>query len=190
MEWKTYRTRPMHLLASVTIFAGLVMLPLRGHTDSASAIEVGRFFSASKETGLPNGWRPLTFPKIRRHTRHEVIKEGETTVVRATSTAAASGLVHEARVDLREYPVLQWHWKASTVVSKGDVRTKQGDDYAARIYITFQYDPDKVDWSTKVKYKMGRLLLGDIPLQRLTTSGIIGHPEGRLWIAPTPTVRR
>ncbi|MBI3995521.1 MAG: DUF3047 domain-containing protein [Nitrospirae bacterium] len=139
-------------------------MPPLGHAGSEQVIEVGKFSSAQEGTALPSGWRPLTFPKIPRHTRYEAVKEGETTVVRATSEAAASGLVHEVKVDLREYPILRWRWKVLNVISKGDVRTKQGDDYAARIYITFEYDPEKVDFSTKVKYRMGRLLFGDIPI--------------------------
>ncbi|MBI3596925.1 MAG: DUF3047 domain-containing protein [Nitrospirae bacterium] len=139
-------------------------MPPLGHAGSEQVIEVGKFSSAQEGTALPIGWRPLTFPKIPRHTRYEIIKEGETTVVRASSEAAASGLVNAVRVDLMEYPILQWRWKILNVISKGDVRTKQGDDYAARIYITFEYDPEKVDFSTKVKYGMGRLLFGDIPI--------------------------
>lgn len=164
MNWRISYTRLIGLLTSVAIFVVLALMPLPGHADSASVIEVGKFSSAQEGTVLPNGWKPLTFPKIPRHTRYEVIKEGETTVVRAISEAAASGLVNAVRVDLREYPILQWRWKVLNVISKGDVRTRQGDDYAARIYITFEYNPDKADFSTKMKYKMGRLLFGDIPI--------------------------
>ncbi|MBI3609397.1 MAG: DUF3047 domain-containing protein [Nitrospirae bacterium] len=164
MIWTIFYTRLIGLLTSVAIFVTLALIPHLGHAGSALVIEVGKFSSAQEGTALPIGWRPLTFPKIPRHTRYEIIKEGETTVVRASSEAAASGLVNAVRVDLREYPILQWRWKILNVISKGDVRTKQGDDYAARIYITFEYDPEKVDFSTKVKYRMGRLLFGDIPI--------------------------
>jgi hypothetical protein len=173
-------TRPMHLLGSAVILAMLVMMPLTGHADSASVLVVGKFSSASEGTGLPNGWKPLTFPKIQRHTRYEVVKDGQTPVVRAASEAAASGLVHEVKVDLKKFPILHWRWKVINVISKGNVRTKQGDDYAARIYITFEYDPDKADFSTRMKYRMGRLLFGDLPIAALNYIWENSTPPGTI----------
>lgn len=155
---------PMRLLSSVAIFVVVAMLPQPGHADSAPVIEVGKFSSATEGTGLPNGWRPLTFSKIPRHTRYEMVKDNDSTVVRATSEAAASGLVHEVKVDLKDYPILQWRWKVDRIIRNSDVHTKQGDDYAARIYVTFEYDPHAVSFAKKVKYKLGQLLFGEIPI--------------------------
>ncbi len=150
-------------LTLAAIFALLAMVPLQGHADPESVIEVGQFSLSSKKTGIPSGWKPLAFSKIPRHTQYEVTQEGTTTVVRATSEAAASGLVHEVNVDLKQYPILKWRWKVLNIIAKGDVYTRQGDDYAARIYITFKHDPDTIDLLTKTKYRLARLLFGDIP---------------------------
>ncbi|RPJ08088.1 MAG: DUF3047 domain-containing protein, partial [Deltaproteobacteria bacterium] len=37
------------------------------------------------------------------------------------------------------------------------------DDYSARIYITFEYDPSKLGFFEKVKYETVRLLYGQYP---------------------------
>ena len=168
------------MFSSVAITIVLAMMPQPGHADSAPGIEVGRFSSASEGIALPSGWRPLTFPKIPRHTRYELVKDGDTTVVQATSEAAASGLVHKVGIDLKEYPILQWRWKVLNVIAKGDVRSKSGDDYAARIYITFEYDPDKVDFSTKMKYKIGRLVFGEIPIAAINYIWENKIPQGTI----------
>lgn len=164
MNSKTLHMRPTGFLKPVVLFAAVVILPLLGHADSVPVLEVGQFSTAPEGTAVPSGWKPLTFRKIPRHTQYRVVREGDTTVVQAISEAAASGLIHEVKIDLKEYPILKWRWKASNVIRKSDVRSKAGDDYAARIYITFEYDPDKVGFGKKAKYMMGRLLFGDIPI--------------------------
>jgi hypothetical protein len=43
------------------------------------------------------------------------------------------------------------------------VTQKKGDDYPARIYITFEYDPDKLSFFEKTKYQAARLIYGQYP---------------------------
>jgi len=50
------------------------------------------FSSARPGEGLPDGWQPLTFSRIDRHTRYSLVQEGGSVVVRAVSDRAASGL--------------------------------------------------------------------------------------------------
>ena len=128
----------------------------------------------------PIGWEPLTFPKIPTHTQYTVVRDEGTTVVRAVSEAAASGLVRKTTIALTDYPILRWRWKVERILTKSDIRKKAGDDYAARIYITFEYDQDKVGFRKKAKYKMGRLLLGDIPIAALTYIWAGQAPKGMI----------
>jgi len=45
----------------------------------------------------------------------------------------------------------------------GDVAKKEGDDYPARIYVTFQYDSQKVGLFGKAKYEAAKLIYGQYP---------------------------
>ncbi len=148
----------------ILISSTLVLVASPSWADGDAILPVGAFSMAQEGSVLPHGWKPLTFPKIPKHTQYEAIQDGNITVMRATSEAAASGLVHQVKIDLQKYPILKWQWKVSNILEKGNVRTKTGDDYAARIYVTFEYNPDKVSVSRKIKYKVGRLLFGDIPI--------------------------
>ena len=77
-------------------------------------------------------------------------------VVKATSNVAASGLFKEIEIDLKKYPILKWSWKINDVLSKGDATRKEGDDYAARIYVVF---PHTLFWKTKgINYIWGNKL--------------------------------
>ncbi len=164
MNWKKLLSKHISFLTSVAVVAVLVIMPLLLHADTAPVIKVGLFSMAQEGTAFPSGWEPLTFKKISRHTQYRIVKENGTSVVQATSRAAASGLTIRVNIDLKEYPILQWRWKVQNIISRGDVRTKEGDDYPARVYITFQYDPDKVGFQEKAKYKIGQLLFGEVPV--------------------------
>jgi hypothetical protein len=133
------------------------------YSQSPSIIEVGMFSRDQEGQGPPRGWKPLIFKKIERHTVYTLVKDGETVVVRAVANASASGLIREIRIDPNEYPIAQWRWKVANILKKGDVNKKEGDDYPARIYITFEYDSSKLGFFEKIKYETARLLYGQYP---------------------------
>jgi hypothetical protein len=163
-----------------TLTYGLLSTLLLLSISSANAqeiIEAGKFSAAGEGKTPPAGWEPLTFPKISKHTDYELVKDGDTLVVKAVSEAAASGLTRKIAIDLNKTPILHWRWKVDNVIQKSDVTRKEGDDYAARIYITFAYEPDKVSFGKKLKYNAGKLLFGsDLPI------GAINY----IWESKTP----
>jgi hypothetical protein len=140
--------------------AAVVLPALAAGAQADAVLEVGKFSTAAEGSALPDGWKPLTFPKVPKHTAYAVVKDGGASAVKATSEASASGLT-------KEVPIVRWRWKVENLLKTSDVRTKAGDDYPARLYITFQYDPDKVSFARKVKYMAGRALFGDIPIAAL-----------------------
>lgn len=140
-------------------------LPTGAQTDAA--VEVAKFSRAAVGQSVPEGWKPLVFKKISAQTKYETVNDGDVTVVKASSEASASGLIKEVKIDPREYPIVRWRWKIENLLKNSDVNRKEGDDYPARLYITFKYDPDKVSLSKKLKYKAGRAVFGDIPIGAL-----------------------
>jgi hypothetical protein len=126
-------------------------------------VEIGRFTAPAGADALQAGWEPLTFRKIPRHTKYTVVRDGEGWVLRAESEAAASALYRGLDVDLQAYPRLTWRWKIANVLVKGDARRKEGDDYAARVYVTFRYDPARATPWLRAKYGALRLLYGADP---------------------------
>jgi hypothetical protein len=146
--------------------------------QSSVTLEVGKFSLAAEGQALPEGWKPLTFPKVPKHTAYSLVKDGGTVVVKAASQASASGLTKEVRIDPKEYPIVRWRWKVEHLLEKGDVKTKEGDDYPARLYITFEYDPAKVSFGRKAKYQAGKLIFGDIPIAALNYIWDAKAPQG------------
>jgi hypothetical protein len=157
-------------------------LPSGGNDDRDSAlteiIVVGAFSAAEVGASPPSGWEPLVFKKIPRRTQYDVIEEEGVRVLRARSHKGASGLVKKLAVDVKRYPILRWRWKVERVIAKGDLRTKEGDDYPARLYVTFAYDPAAVDFTTRMKYRVGRLLFGELPVAALNYIWDATAPRG------------
>lgn len=131
--------------------------------QSPATLDVGRFSAAKAGGAFPDGWEPLTFDKIEKHTEYALVDDDGTATVKAVSQGSASGLVRKVDIDPMQYPVVEWRWKVENVLKKGDVTQKDGDDYPARLYITFRYDSSKVGFFERAKYEAIRFAHGEYP---------------------------
>ena len=113
---------------------------------------------------MPPEWRPQTFPDINSHTSYAAVPDAAyRQVVKASANASASGLLRKITLDAHAYPILRWRWKADNLIAGGDVTRKEGDDYAARVYVSFAYDPARVSLLDRARYGIVRLLYGEYP---------------------------
>ncbi|MDR4503035.1 MAG: DUF3047 domain-containing protein [Nitrospirales bacterium] len=160
LRFRTYATGWM-----IVVWIIFCWWPAASIADSTSdtTLEVGTFSHAQEGEEFPTGWEPLTFDKIKEHTRYELVKDNDQVVVKATSVESSSGLTRPITIDPKEFPIVSWRWKVENVFKNGDVTKKDGDDYPARIYITFIYDSTKVGLFEKAKYEAARLLYGQYP---------------------------
>ena len=131
---------------------------------------IARLAAADGEThviretfGTLENWKPLVFPKIERHTRYSLDKEAQNSVLRADADASASAIVHNTRFSVKSFPKIRWRWKIEKVLEKGDAKTKAGDDYPIRVYVIFQYDPEKASLGERLKYGAAKALYGEYP---------------------------
>jgi hypothetical protein len=149
------------IVAAVAI--ALIMIPFPACAQSPSIIEVGRFSAEKRDEGLPTHWRLLTYKKIKRYTTYSLVRHRGRIVLMAVADASASALIREIKINPKEYPIVQWRWEVENIIEKGDIYRKEGDDYPARLYITFEYDASKLDFLEKIKYELARLAYGQYP---------------------------
>ena len=90
-----------------------------------------------------SGWERQSF---KGKTEYSIVKEGASTIVKAHSSAAASGLFKKVQLDPVKYRYLHWKWKVTEPLGNGAEKTKAGDDYSARVYVIF---PGLFFWQTK-----------------------------------------
>lgn len=151
------------LARSIGIGLGLVLLAVPLQAEAPSSLHVGAFSGAQAGGPYPDSWKPLTFHKIDAHTEYSLVEDGGIVVLKAVSRGSSSGLTREVPIDPKVYPIVEWSWKIENVLKKGDVTTKEGDDYPVRLYITFAYDESKIDFLDQAQYELARLLHGQYP---------------------------
>lgn len=148
------------------IFLLAVIILSSVHVQTVMAedqLTVGKFSDLTADKTMPDDWEPLIFNRIERHTRYNRFDDNGTPVIKAESHASASGLIKKIRIDPKKYPIFKWRWKITTTYKKGDVTRKDGDDFPARIYIAFEYNPDDVGFFERTKFFAIKLFYGEYP---------------------------
>ena len=111
------------------LISATALLLLALSVTAATRVDVGRFSADDRA-----GWKEKSFLG---NTRYELQTSDGQRALCAQSSAAASGLFHEMRIDVRKTPLINWSWKVERGLHDKDERSKPGDDYPARIYVVF-----------------------------------------------------
>ena len=104
----------------------------------ADEITVSRF-----ATDGIKGWESKSFKGT---TDYRIVQEDGRTVLKAHAKGAASGLTKKLKFSPQTYRYLKWNWKVAGTIAQGNEKTKQGDDYAARVYVVF---PGRFFWQMR-----------------------------------------
>ncbi len=91
---------------------------------------------ADFESGDLSGWKEKQFLG---KTSYKIGRNDGRNALIATSSASASGLYKDIRIDLEKTPYLNWSWKAENTLTGLNEFTKAGDDYCARVYVIFKH---------------------------------------------------
>ena len=72
------------------------------------------------------------------------------------------------RADPFEFSYLEWEWKIDKVLESGALGEKDGDDFVARIYVTFDYPVSELPFGQRAKYRLYTTFTSfDVPLRSL-----------------------
>lgn len=108
-------------------------------------------------------WEPLTFRSIERESRYTAVTTEGRTALRVEANRSASAIVYAETFDVYEWPIVSWAWRAESVHGAGDATTKDGDDYPIRLYVLFEYAPERLSLGQRLQYNAVRLLYGRYP---------------------------
>jgi len=109
------------------ISAGFLLLLTTTPLWARDIVQVGRF-----STGDLRDWKEKHFVGT---THYGLFRTSANQVLKAVATASASGLIKKIDIDLARTPYLQWCWQVIEPLPPLPEQTKDGDDYAARIYL-------------------------------------------------------
>jgi hypothetical protein len=124
-------------LLSVILLVLLTVVMSAGELFSIldESVVVAKYRSPRLVNGVPEGW---TLMKHSGTPNINLIRAGDAYYVRMISDPRSGfGIERTVRVDLKEYPYLNWTWRATKLPRGGDVRKSATDDQALQIYVVF-----------------------------------------------------
>jgi hypothetical protein len=110
---------------------------------------------------LPSEFRAYAFAGQEKRTQYQLVEDDGRTVLRARAEASTAGVIRDLAVDPATHPVLAWRWKATRLPEKADLRAKAGDDYAARLYVTFDLRLSELPFGERFGVTLARVIYGD-----------------------------
>ena len=118
--------------------------------------------------GVGGALRDWAFQPVRNApnpSKYTLVRDDElgVTVLEGLANAAAGALIYRFDGDARVTSTLRFKWKVGGLIASSDPRTKAGDDYSARIYITFASDPERAGIKEKAENAVAQALYGETP---------------------------
>lgn len=92
----------------------------------------------------PEHWRDV---EVRGHSDYAVVQLEGRSCLRASSRLSGSILVHPTRYDADTYEIVSWQWRVEHPVAGEALRTKNGSDAPARLYVYF--DTPGLPWQKR-----------------------------------------
>ena len=92
--------------------------------------------------GIPPGWQGQKWGDPRYD--FTVVEDGGGKALHLKSADDSSTISKEIKVDVKQYPILEWTWKVVTLPPRGHARKAETDDEAAQLYVTFPRFPSTV----------------------------------------------
>jgi len=131
-------------------------------------------------------WRPLVFRGVANQTRYTLESFEGMEVAKAESNCGASGLV--LRLDairLDQTPLLSWRWRVDRGLDLLEEQTKAEDDFAARVYIMFEFDKSRASAFQRLRHRLAKLIYGEgLPGSALNFVWTSRLPAGTVWDNP------
>jgi len=137
----------------------------------------------------PAGWVHTQINEDETPTRFSVVTDEGQSVIQAVSDDAASSLIHTLVTPVSPTHRLDWRWKVSNAVPDSSMASKATDDYAARVYVFFDYDKNKLSWAQRAKMNLARAIWGaHLPTAALCY--VWGTKDAVGTIGPNPYTER
>lgn len=154
--------------------------PVHGETGAAAP-------SPDPVPRLVRGWRIERVRGVESN-RMAIVQTDVGRVLRIDSNASASALVHAVPAGLRSARTLRWRWRVDGFPSPSAFGSKQADDFAARVYVIFDYPLAKVPFGDRLAIRLARTIHGDLPAAALV---YVWHPSlAAGTLAPSPYTDR
>lgn len=125
----------------------------------AATVWVGQF--SAGEAGLPEPWRVQQLDERVAPTRYTLRIWDGVAAIEANADRSMALFARPLEVDLEATPHLCWLWRVDAPLVSADMRTRAGDDYAARVYLSFKVAPEALGLGTRARLALARSIYGE-----------------------------
>jgi hypothetical protein len=169
---------------------GLIAAGAAAVLAAARPAAIASFSGTPAGAALPPGWELLGVPNVRMPDV-ALVDDSGTTVLRLTSNDAAGSVAHRLAADAQRTPMLAWRWKVDRVLDAADLDRKEGDDYAARVYVSFDVPEESLSIADRARIRIAKLVHGaDLPTAAICYVWDNRHAPGTsAWNAYSSRVR-
>lgn len=101
---------------------------------SEDRLVIADFSSGIDAAGVPVGWQ---LKEKSGKADLAVVKDEGNSAVRLRSANTSFSLQKETHIDLKQFPIMTWKWKATKLPVGGDFRKSGSDDQAAQLFLAF-----------------------------------------------------
>ena len=148
---KVHRVRSWaSLLGPIWLLSGNAL----GAAPPTEPVWVGRFGD-----GLAP-WREVLLNDKLARNRFTLRQWDGVAAVEVHSVRSMSLLARPINVDLAATPVLCWRWRIDAPLLGADLLTREGDDYAARVYVSLAIPPAQQGFALRTQLRLARAIWG------------------------------
>lgn len=117
---------------------------------------------------VARGWHHQEIPGVPQPNIFNIVEIEQVRVLHIRSAASASTWVAPVDVDPIQTPFLKWQWRVAHALRKSDIRSRDTDDYAARVYVVFDLPLEQLSLTDRLRLQTTRLMSKiDVPTAAL-----------------------
>ncbi len=144
----------------------------------AEPVWVGRFLPDAGGA-MPAPWQVERLDDKVPPTRYRLREWDGVRAVEAHAVNSMALLARPLQVDFARTPMLCWRWRIDAPLEAADMTQKSGDDYAARVYLSFDVPAETLSLGTRMALGLARALRGgQVPDAALNYIWDNRHPVG------------
>lgn len=144
--------------------AAALSCAVSAHASDDAAITA---FSSAALGDPPAAWHFATLPR-KTPTRFTIVELDGKRVLKVEASDSYGNLVHGVHIQPSPRAWLAWRWRVDSLVAEADISKRTGDDGAAKMCVSFNFDAANLPLGERTRLSIARSTTGeDVPTETL-----------------------
>ena len=124
-------------------------------------------FSSAPLGEAPTAWKFATLPH-KQPTKFTVVELAGAHVLKVEAEDSYGNLVHALHAQVGASSTIAWRWRVDKLIDEADIKTRPGDDSAAKLCVFFAFDTAKLSLGERTRLGIAQSVTGqDVPGETL-----------------------